>query len=395
MAQKSTGFVIARADGVAQGLAEQLGSFMEMLGQSPACASAWEAIEQARPDAVFIDLSEEPEAAFALCRRLKRARRDTAVFLVGREKDPELILRGLRAGAADYLVFPGADTDVASAVRQALGRADAGGSLAEAWAVFSLKGGQGATTLAVNLADQLAMMHGGQVVLADLNLYMGHVTTALDFPCSYTPFDLVRDSERIDDNLLFSSLSQHPRGFYVLGVSGELCDGDQLGGEDAALVLDVLKRHADFVVQDLPHDFSPRTLAALNAADRVLLVVQQDVQSLKSAQRCLDVFQDLGYSEDKIRIVLNRHVRRGQITASDVASVLERPLAATISNDYRNVAATHTRGQTLAATEPKCRVNRELAALAARLAGVGAPATGRTGWRSFFRPRSSRSQEGS
>ena len=58
-------------------------------------------------------------------------------------------------------------------------------------------------------------------------------------------------------------------------------------------------------------------------ADRILLIVQQDVSSLKSAQLTLRVFSDLDYDDSKIGIVVNRHLKNNEIELQDIENHIE------------------------------------------------------------------------
>ena len=222
-------------------------------------------------------------------------------------------------------------------------------------------------------------------LLADLNLYMGNACVALDLQCAYTPFDLVGDLDRADDNLLFSSLVQYERGFHVLGISDLIAEASEITGDELAAMLRLLHRHVRYTVLDLPHDLSERTLAGLDAADLILLVTQQDVPSLKSAQLALRIFTDLDYDADKFGVVVNRYLERNEIELQDIENSLKHPVYATIRNDYRASAETYNKGQTVDMAAPKSRLNQDLAKLAGQVTGVPIHFKKQWDWRDLFR----------
>ena len=74
----------------------------------------------------------------------------------------------------------------------------------------------GVTTVALNLAGHLFDLTRDKVLLLDLNLFMGDVASYLNMEPAYTPYDLMRDVDRMDENLMFSSVTRHTSGFYVM-----------------------------------------------------------------------------------------------------------------------------------------------------------------------------------
>ena len=136
----------------------------------------------------------------------------------------------MRAGATDFLSFPINPEEVVEALHRIIERDDENGAQGRIISVFSLKGGLGLTSLAANLIDHIHLLTRETCLLADLNLYMGHASILLDLQCAYTPFDLVSDLDRADDNLLFSSLVQSERGFHVLGISDLIAEASEITG---------------------------------------------------------------------------------------------------------------------------------------------------------------------
>ena len=333
---------------------------------------------------VFLDARNHDSKALSLIARLKRTGDEVRVVVVSQSRNPESVLESMRAGASDYLAYPVDPEEIAGAVRRIAEQEEGGAGRGRIVAVFSLKGGQGTTSLAANLADHIHSLTRETCLLADLNLYMGHVCVGLDLPCAYTPFDLVSDLDRADDNLLFSSLVRHERGFHVLGISDLIADASEITGDELNAMLRLLRQHLPYTVLDLPHDLSERALAGLDAADRILLVVQQDVPSLKSAQLALRVFSDLDYETDRIGVVVNRYVERNGIELEDIESSLKRPVITTVSNDYRTMATVFNRGQTVDSAERRSRLNEDFARLAGLVTGMPPRIGKRRGWRKLL-----------
>ncbi len=387
MAKMIKGLLLSKDSELAENLSFKLRNTIEFLVRElNDYISCHEIIKENNLEAVFIDLQSKSDhkKALRLARQLRNKLPNIKMFFLGKEKDPDLILEGLRIGISDYLVPQDHETDILDLVMQSLMRGKEQPCMGKIYSLFSLKGGLGVTTLAVNLADHINKLSESKVILVDLNLYMGNVSNYLDFSIKYTPFNLLKDIERIDDNLLFSSLNRHECGFYLLGVSGEISDADQTQGGDITRMLEVLKAHADYIILDIPHDFSERSLAALEISNKIMVVVQQDIVSIKSAQRALEIFNNLNYSNEKVVALLNRFQKRNDITPKDVAGVLQHPVHSIIRNDFRVLLNTSNLGKTVDTMEPESNLNKDFSLLASRISGVRSQSVKRRSLKSFL-----------
>ena len=343
-------------------------------------ASSYARIKELRPEALFICLKQDKNAGLALAKNVCTAMPETAVFLVAEKKDPDILLEGLRMGVSDFILFPGNQKEICQLVRKALGRTEAGGRAGDITAVFSMKGGQGVTSIAINLADQINILTGDKVLIVDLNLYMGDVSVFLELPSAYTPFDMVKDLERMDKNLFFSSLTRHPRGFYILTAPDEVSDAEQLTSDDIARLLQILRRYFDHIIIDLPHNFNERNMAAIDAADNLLLIVQQSMPVIKNVQKALKLFEELGYDEQKVKVVLNRCLTKSELTPEDISYVLNWPLFASISNDFIRLTDIINKGKTIDMAGPDLKINRDMEVLAGLITGIKPDRKAEEGW---------------
>ena len=64
--------------------------------------------------------------------------------------------------------------------------------------------------------------------------------------------------------------------------------------------------------------------AELDAADDILLITQLSVPGLRATQRTIALCQRLGYDEDKLRVVVNRHQTSDVLSLTDAAELLAR-----------------------------------------------------------------------
>jgi pilus assembly protein CpaE len=302
------------------------------------------------------------------------------VIVVSPSKDPELILRAMRAGAREFVL----DTDLEDlrhAIRVRALSPHTGDTTAQSSVVtvFGAKGGVGSTTIAANLAGAL-QASGQRVCLVDLNLHLGDVLSFMDVPGTYSITDLCANMARLDDDLLRTSMIHHDSGVDVLAQSGKMEEAEQITAADVAALLSFLRRHYDRVVIDGVRGFDDISLAALDASQHVLMVLTQDVPAVRNGLRCLEMFKRLNYDESKVRVVLNRHQKGSRITMDVVRDTLHMPVAHTIGNDFASVIDAINRGLLLKDAAPRARLTNDIQGLLPLLAGPGEPPVRR----SFF-----------
>jgi pilus assembly protein CpaE len=203
--------------------------------------------------------------------------------------------------------------------------------------------------------------------VADLDLELGDVLTFLDLPGSYTLSDVAANARRLDRDLLDASVPRHKSGVWVLSQSERVAEADRLGAEGTTQVLRFLRHHYDHLVLDGLHDFGDVALAALDLADRILLVVTQEVPAVRNAQRAAALLRQLGYEAGRICLVVNRYHKGSPITRQVIEETVRLPVQAVIGNDFAGLSRAVNRGVLLWDEAPRSVVARDVDALAAAL----------------------------
>ncbi len=200
--------------------------------------------------------------------------------------------------------------------------------------VAQSRGGVGATTLAVNLADALLESTGwrkkqpkNKVALVDLNLQFGAVGGFLDVRSSEALYQLAMDGSEPDSTFLAQSVVTLASGLTVLTAPEQIAPLGALRKQQIRQILDVLRREFDFVVIDLPRAMVEWITPVLEQSDPMFLVTDSSVPAIQQAKRLIDFYSEVN-PKMPVEVVVNFEKKplfrpRHHVEAS---RVLERPL---------------------------------------------------------------------
>jgi pilus assembly protein CpaE len=293
------------------------------------------------------------------------------VIVISETKDPELILRSMRAGAREF-VLESDHEELRLAVRTHAKVTFGAGEIGQVVTIFGAKGGVGATAIATNLAGAM-QGRSLRVCLVDLDLYLGDVLAFLDIPGSYSITDVLANMNRLDRDLLASSVTKHRSGVNVLAQSSKVEEAEQIKAPDVAALLEFLRRNYDFVIVDGVRGFDEISLAALDGSQHVFMTLTQDVPAVRNGQRCLELFGRLQYDQGRIKLLLNRYQKASKITIEVVGETLGQPLTHTISNDFLLLIDAINRGVLLTEVAPRAKITQDIEGLIPHLLPERAP----------------------
>lgn len=359
---KQTVVIIGTRDIEDAVIRRQLDAAVEILACEPDADKAIAVIHEKRPGLVLLFMDHDREGVLNIARKVAAAQ--ISAIMISRDRDPDTILLAMRSGARDFAYLEGEENDILRAViALSTTTPQAQPRRGTVVAVFSCKGGSGATTIATNIAGALLEDEQRRVALLDLDAQLGDALTFLDLPSRYTWSELLRNLHRLDDELVHRSLTAHSSGLRVVAQGSEVDESDSIDARAVTQTIDFLRQHYDFVIIDGIRDFSENALAALDAADRVAVVLTQDVPALKNAARCLTLFHRLGYRSDKLKLFVNRYHKRDKLDLDTMADALGVPIDATISNDFAAVIRSINEGVLLVKSAPHASVTEDIRAL--------------------------------
>jgi pilus assembly protein CpaE len=233
--------------------------------------------------------------------------------------------------------------------------------------VFSGKGGAGASFLATNLA---AAMHSS-TILVDLNLQAGDVASFLGLDTKYSVADFVRNRTRLDSSLINSLVTPYSERLSLLAAPVEAHEAEEIKPQDVTEMVHLLSQRYQYVVMDLQHAFDQVTVAALDLADDILVVLTLDIPGIRSTKRALKVFDRLDYPRQKVHVVVNRWSKNIDVELQKVQAHLGEQFIGFVPNDYRKVMESINLGHPLVEMDPSSKTTAEIKRIAALVSGNG------------------------
>lgn len=332
---------------------------IEVVGAARNGREAVQMTSEMKPDVVLMDINMPDMDGIAATELIRQREPATQIVILSVQADPNYMRRAMLAGARDFLTKPPMADELISAVRRsgematlersksaqmmAATEASPSKSLAAGYAngrvimVYSPKGGVGVTTLAVNLAITLNNSDT-RAVIVDGNLQFGDVSIFLNEQGKNTVLDLAGRADELEPDVVDSVMIKHAASSVsVLAAPSRPEHAENINASQFGKIINYLTQLYAYVVVDTSHMLNDVTLAVLDQADLILLVVTQDIPAVKNARLFLDLLNTIGVSRDRVCFVMNKYDKRISITPEKIAQNLKQEVAGVIPLDESTV----------------------------------------------------------
>ncbi len=354
---------------------------IEVVGEASNGEEAIQLCSSVKPDVVLMDINLPGMDGIQTSEIISVQVPETAIVIVSIQGEQEYMKKAMAAGARDYLVKPFTSNDLAETVRRASAftrkkylhlvgqesKNDSRGKRKQGKIItlFSTKGGVGKTTVACNLAIATATETNSDVVLVDLDLQGGDVSIVLNFNNVQTIADLVQENLDRDPSVTDTCLAAHFSGINALCAPVSPEQAELVTTQHINTLINYLKTRFDFVFVDTAPHYSEINLNVLEMSDRVLVMLAQDLPTLKHARSTLEVLKALNHGQ-KTSLILNR-VRPDGISVKELEKSLDLEMAAAIPNDDKNVLLSVNKGQPFVMGQKTSKVSECVLELARKL----------------------------
>jgi pilus assembly protein CpaE len=321
------------------------------------------------PQLVIINLDPNAQDTLKRVGHFPRQYPGISFFLMSQVLDANLLMEAMHLGVREFIPLPMSEQKLTAAIeRVAAGHGM--GKRAKIIHVIPTIGGCGSTTVACNVAASLAKT-GAKTCLLDMDLVRGGVASYFDNRPRFTIADVMDSAEKVDKQLLDNALFVHPNsGLAVLARPDLPEDTQRVTPAGMGRLLGLLGRLFDYVVVDSVMSIDPVYTSIIQATDINLMVMQLNVPSAKNAERFVGCLRRMGIEASKIRIVVNRYVKKGSdIEPDEVERALGLQIAWMVPNDFKNAIAAINFGEPVVIRAPRSDISTSLIGLAGTLGG--------------------------
>ncbi len=343
--------------------------------------------------ALAID-SEDEENLVLMGEIITQAKsRGIQVILIAEDVTPAALHQLLRKGADEFVPYPLPENELQTAIDRLKkveekpaapetknkiqlqsGSAREGALIV----VHGLAGGTGATTLAVNLAWELALMDKedhSSVCLIDLDFQHGSVSTYLDLPRREIVYEMLSETESMDEDIFSQALLSYEDKLQVLTAPNDMIPLDLVTPEDIQRVIDMARSHFDFVVIDMPKTLVMWSETVLQAAHVYFATMELDMRSAQNALRMKRALQGEDLPFNKLRFALNRAPKftdlSGKSRVKRMAESLGIAMDLQLPDGGKQVVQCGDHGMPMATSAAKNPLRKEIVKLAQSLHNLG------------------------
>jgi len=339
-----------------------------------------------RPALVIVAANLPVIDGFSVVARLREEEGPSAhtpVILLLAESEAESRGKALRTGADDYLIKPFHPAELMARMRSLLARhmpvdqqpptASRTSHLIHAVTptsekrestrvvlFYGAKGGVGTTTIAINAAIALHKQLGRSVCLIDANLQFGDHRAFLDLGLDRMSVVDLATAPAVDVDLIRHILVKHESGIELLLAppspeTAELVTHDVLPD-----IIGQLSNEFDYIVVDVDKRLDEINLRIMDAADVIYVVMTADISCLKNVRMVLEMTGNLGYADDKVKLILNRSNAFTGINVRNAEIALKRRIDFEIVNEYRLAISALNNGAPFMSTKPGSAIGRNV-----------------------------------
>ena len=307
-----------------------------------------------------IDISDNELKAIEVISELNKVNKSAKIVAISNKTSTETIIKTMRAGAKEFITKPITKTQFSDTVRELSNSplTNSGDNSCKIISTFSNKGGIGKTSIAVNLAVEIAEMTKEKTALLDLNLQLGDVSTFLDLTPSFDVCYVVNNLANIDNTNITNALTRYKNtSLYVIADPINIEQSKEITAEQIKALIFELKKTFSYIIIDVGTNIDAKTTTALDMSDVILLTAIVNLPAVRNIQRCMNLFKNLNYPQEKIKLVLNRYMENEEIKTSDIEEAVHGKVFWKIPNNYLTMMSAINKGVPVSAVSPDANIS--------------------------------------
>jgi pilus assembly protein CpaE len=317
-----------------------------------------DALLDAMPDILFVAMSEQARLEKALSQL--RPVVSSTIIAVGTPSSLKEALAAIRAGADDYLNdSEGFGDELEELLQRLHSKRSPHGDSAYTIAIGSAVGGSGGSTVAANLAAEIARRQE-RCILVDLRAPVSDQPLLLNLEPRHSLVELCQHGLELDEATFSQMLAPHECGIELLSAFGSGSDEWRPSSGLLLRFVQLAQARCSYVVVDLNCTEGEGHLAIAQMSDVIGLILRLDVVALLKTKQTIDHLKHAGIDEEQIVIVANRCGQPNEISIKLAEKSIGRRIDHRLPDDVKTVNASVNVGRPAVLEAPTAKVSKGL-----------------------------------
>ncbi|WP_417453452.1 AAA family ATPase [Kiloniella sp.] len=354
---------------------------MSYLGDNPA------------PKYLLVDIgNDELSAATSLFSLITALPENTKLISVGSINDIGFYREMIEIGVSEYVLKPLTEKALLTAVHNAdksnvvyiSQEDDVIPSENNKTIVLGVRGGVGASTVAVNLAWLLAEELKIKTALLDMDIEFGTIALTLDIEPTQGLREALENPERLDSLFISSTTAKLSENLAIMATEENLTEDLSFTQDGVAILMEALSREHQQLIVDTPKSAVKLRKDILSEAGTVILVTEYNLPCLRDTIRAQSLIKTIN-QDCRVIVVANKTgSTQSAIPASEFAKALGVRVDIEIPEDIKLSIKAANNGKPSVALDPKAKQSKAFIKLAKLVAPTDNTQSKKATWRKLI-----------
>ena len=305
---------------------------------------------------VFDVNSKNENEILAQVKLLKKVYPCLKFIAISYEINSQLVTKALNEGADDFLLKP----ILADILEESIKKINSTTKKARTICAFSTKGGVGKTSTLINLAYEIWNNTKEKVCILDFGNNNEDVIQFLNIKEKTDTNCVLVNLEKSNKEILLSMMNKYKNtDIYILEIQDNLMMNVKYSADEVLKIINSLKNIFDYIFVDTSAMINEENVALLSASDIILLFSQASLASLKQLQRSCELFDKIGYSDDKIKILINRYLEKQDMSINEIEQIINKKVFNVIPNNYLTIVDAINQGASVSELNPQSNIAKQ------------------------------------
>lgn len=287
---------------------------------------------------------------------------NTKFIATSTEINSELVSKITAQGISEFLLKPIMPMLLEASIKKLFSN---GNMQAKTMCVFSNKGGVGKTTFATNLAYEIHQKTNEKICILDISFSSDDALSFLNLEQKYNLNDILANIENSKEDTILQMLPKYEdKNIYIIKAEDEITSNIKLTPQKITKVISLLKNIFNYIIIDTTSTINELNVAIFSTSDIILFLSTTSQTSIKNTLKCYELFDKIGYNNDKIKLILNRFIDNQETLETN------REVFAKIPNNYLTLIDAINQGKCVSELNPQSNIAKAYTRIANEILNI-------------------------